>query len=160
MGVPGGPILAIRVCQTRVMMMIRFQQRLRATGTRRCGKSVWQEDLEEQCGNRHPGRDFASDSIAHPRLALPAVAMRAKHLRCYQMFRWHVDARATLNPGIIGGGDQPGTDCIRAAIVGVPCSKPALCPLQVVFRSIARRGSSGRDRGWLRGDACPTVPQG
>ena len=46
MGVPGGPIAAVRICQARVMMMIRFQQRLRATDTRPSGKSVWQEDLD------------------------------------------------------------------------------------------------------------------
>jgi len=84
--VAGGPIAAIRVCQARIVMMIRFVQRFRATGSRPGGKSVEQEDLEEQCGDRCPGRDFASDPMAHPWLAPPAVAMRAKHLRCYQNF--------------------------------------------------------------------------
>jgi hypothetical protein len=118
MRVPGGPIGAIRICQARVMIMIRFQQRFQAADTRPRGKSIWQEDLEEQCGDRYPGRDFASDSIAHPRLVPPAVAMRARHLRYYhrfrQRFRWHVDARATLNPGIIGRGDQSGRGETRA----------------------------------------------
>jgi len=142
------------------MMMIRFQQRLRATDTRPSGKSVWQEDLDEQCGDRYPGRDFASDSIAHPRLAPPTVVMHAKHLRCYQIFQCHFDVPATLNPGIIGCGDQPGREAIRIAIVGAACSKVALRLLQVVLRSIVRRGGAGRDRGRLRGDARSTVPQG
>jgi hypothetical protein len=53
MGVPKGPIAAIRVGQARIMiMMIRFRQRPRAVDTRASGKSEWQEDLGEQRGDR------------------------------------------------------------------------------------------------------------
>ena len=62
-----------------MIMVIPFLERPGVAGTRFRGKSEWHEDLEEQRGNRQPGRDTASDSIAHRRLAAPAVAMRAEH---------------------------------------------------------------------------------
>jgi hypothetical protein len=51
----------MRVCHPRVVVMTRFQRRPRAIGTQRRGNGEWQQNLEEQRGDRHPGRDAAPD---------------------------------------------------------------------------------------------------
>ena len=84
MGVPGAPIAVMRVCQARVMMMImiavtRLQQCPRAIDTRARRNFEWQENLEEQRGERYPGRDCAPDPMARRRPVPSAVKVRAVH---------------------------------------------------------------------------------
>lgn len=86
MGVPGNPVRAKGVCQTRVVIMLALRRlRQQAEASRLCqpGEPQGQEDLAEQCRNPDPGCNAAPDARVHRRLARPVVAMHAEHLRRY-----------------------------------------------------------------------------
>ena len=63
-----------------MIMVTRLQQGPRAIGPRSRRKFEWQENLEEQRGERYPGRDSAPDPMAQRRPVPPAVKVRATHL--------------------------------------------------------------------------------